>query len=481
MAGGRVLEASYPGNSRILECPPPLPPFPLAQALVPAPYIETVEGVVDEVPLPPPPVPSPWVLLNKSRVSFNWNDGQRSALDKIDRWSRGSDTFFALTGPAGTGKSTLLREVAERFSDATLTAMTGKAALRLAQLTDCETSTLHAKMYYPPKPGQGMKFTSLRETPDGDVLIDEASMMTPLVFRDLGRWGVRAILIGDPYQLPPVITGEELQELGDDYSVFAHVAGVELTEVMRNAGGVLRAATQVRETGRLCEQSDMDAVDEGYEYVRERSPIERAVDEFCNEPLDHLLITWSNRNRMRANALVRERINREGPLPDDGEPVLLKRNGQGHLNGEIVECGGFETGPTLGGSVRTLWMRIGKPSAMQEKILVSVDGGNREKGGEFFDGQMPWIENWKKYHAETKAMVLPDPTPISWGYCLTCHSAQGSEAKRVTVFLERGDVRSSNFRKLTTLPSGESAPFSARWVYTATTRGKRRATMIVGR
>lgn len=470
MAGGRVLEQSYPGNSRILQCPPPPPP-PLA--LVP--YAETVEGVVDDLPPPPPPAG-----FFKPRVSVNWNEGQRAALDAIERWKRGHSAFTALTGPAGAGKSTLLREVVESFTDVTLTAMTGKAALRVAQLTECNASTLHAKMYYPPQPGQGMKFTRLREAPSKYVVVDESSMMTPSVFRDFERWGVRAILVGDPYQLPPVITGEELQEFGEDYSVFSHVGGVELTEVMRSAGGVLRAATRVRETGQICEQSDMDAPDEGYEYVREHSPIERAVDEFCAKPIDHLLVTWKNSTRMNANRMIRERIGREGPLPDDGEPVLLKKNGQGHLNGEIVECGGFETGPTLGGSVRTLWMRVGRKPP-QEKILVSIDGGSKERGGEMFDGQMPWIENWKKYHVDLKKLVLPDPVPITWGYCGTCHSVQGSESKRVTVFLERSDVRSRNFRKPTTLPDGRIAPFSARFVYTATTRSKHHSILIVGK
>ena len=46
----------------------------------------------------------------------------------------------------------------------------------------------------------------------------------------------------------------------------------------------------------------------------------------------------------------------------------------------------------IGECLRTLWMRVlGGP-----KILVTVDGGNKEKGGEFFDGGQPWVENWKK-------------------------------------------------------------------------------------
>src|SRR6185295_16122576 len=177
-----------------------------------------------------------------------------------------------------------------------------------------------------------------------------SSMMTPGVFADLKKWGeygVRFILIGDAYQLPPVITGEEQKKFGEDYSVFAHVDGVALETVMRNAGGVLRAATKVRETGQICEQSDLDENGNGYEFIRHQRPSELAVDDYLANREDTLLITWKNSTRMGANKLVRAKLGHEGPLPDEGEPVLIRKNGQGYLNGEIVTCAGFETGPKL--------------------------------------------------------------------------------------------------------------------------------------
>ena len=256
--------------------------------------------------------------------------------------------------------------------------------------------------------------------------------------------------------------------------MFAHVRGAELKTVLRNAGGVLRAATQVRETGLLCAESHIDAPGEGYEFVKERDPIGRAVDDYLNDREDHLLVTWKNANRMQANRMIRERLGHEGPLPDDGEPVLIRRNGGGFLNGEIVECGGFETGPKVG-SMRTLWMKVGTGD-FQQRLLISFEGG---RDGEMFDGQMPWLEDWRQYHADLRRLKLDAPTPVTWGYCLTAHSAQGSEARRATVFLAHGDERNRNFNKETTLPSGEKARFSARFLYTALTRGKKSSQLII--
>lgn len=556
---------------------------------------------------------------------FAWTEEQEEALAQVDAWFDGDEPFFALTGPAGTGKSTIAREIVRRHDYCTLTAMTGKAALRLSQVTRQPTSTLHSKLYWPPKAGADLRFERLRDPPSAFVAVDECfdygqriltetgwqeigkvvnskiqtrvwarnpvtgqlelkpivrwlkkstdkallhinasrtnskrdgrsikctpehkvltptgyvragdlrvgdavvvrgrgltttvaavrsvglmkqrhqklppvydievadfhnyvagnivvsncSMMGPAVFRHLGQWGgARCLLIGDGFQLPAVIVGKEAKEYGDDWSVFTGLPGVRLDTVMRSVGGVLRAATRVRQTGEIERRSDLDAPCDGYEFASERFPLERAVEEYLADRDDHLLITWRNAVRMAANKLIREKLGHEGPLPDDGEPVLLKRNGQGRLNGEIVICGGFESGPMLG-SMQTLWMSI--PG--EERMLVSFEGGPKDKGGEMMDGQAPWIADWKAYHIDLTKKCLPEPVPITWARCLTCHSAQGGQARRTTVFLAKGDDRSTHFRKPTTLPWGETAPFSARFLYTAQTRSTKYTKMIVG-
>lgn len=414
--------------------------------------------------------------LPATAPSIVWTPEQQQVIDSFRRWrDENKSAFFAITGPAGSGKTTIMREVAAGVP----TAMTGKAALRLTQCTGQLASTLHKVLYFPPKTGNNVEFTDLRE-PEGDFYtVDESSMMTPAVFEHLQQWvakGVRFLLVGDAYQLPPVITGKEVQRHGEDYSVFAEVRGAALETVMRNAGGVLRAATKIRQTGMLEEKSDFDN-GLGYEFFSSRNVIEEAVERYCSQPNDHLLITWRNAVRMQANKMIRARFGHDGPLPDEGEPVLIRKNGQNFLNGEIVTCGGFEAGPKID-SMSTLWMSV-QGSAF--KLLVSYEGSPSDKGGEIFDGGTPWIQNFSKYHAALKRLGLPEPIPVTWGYTLTAHAAQGSEAERVTVFLANGDERNRNFCKTTTMPNGQTVPFLSRWLYTAITRSKKHATMMVGR
>lgn len=427
----------------------------------PLPVFEQAFDGFDE----PPPIPD--------EPAIQFTDEQERALVDIEKWYRESDEpFFALIGPAGSGKTTITREAIRRLGrSATLTAMTGKAALRLSQCAGEGATTLHKALYYPPKPGETVSFTRLREAPGPLVLVDEASMMTPAVFDHLHEWtwqGTKILLVGDAFQLPPVVTGDELKKHGEDYSVFSVVQGAHLETVMRAAGGVLRAATKVRETGEICRESD-----DGYEYLVSGQALEDAVEMWLAERDGHMLITWKNSVRMRANRLIRQKLGRSGRLPDVGEPVLIRKNGQGLLNGEIIEAGEFSKGPVLD-SLQTLWMTTNYGA----KVLVSIAGS---KDGEEMDGGQPWVQDWRKYHAALTREALPDPLPISWGYTLTAHAAQGSEERRVTVFLEKDDVRNKFFRKPTTLPDGRKVSQAARWVYTATTRSKSRTTMIVGK
>lgn len=142
---------------------------------------------------------------------------------------------FFLTGAGGTGKSYVTRSIVNALNkegkDVALTAMTGCAALLLGK----GAKTLHSWA------GIGLgkesadiivskikkSFKSKKNWLSMDCLIiDEVSMMTPDLLDKLdliGRGvrknmnkrpfgGLQVILVGDMYQLPPVVTGKDDQE-----------------------------------------------------------------------------------------------------------------------------------------------------------------------------------------------------------------------------------------------------------------------------
>ena len=151
------------------------------------------------------------------------NEGQRLAFERVQA---GQNIF--LTGPAGSGKSFLVKHIVEWASKENktiaITALTGCAALLLGQ----EAKTLHswagiglARESIDPlevivrKNGKAVR----RWRKAAILVVDEISMMSPELFDkldELGKrlrrspkpWGgLQLILCGDFFQLPPVSKG----------------------------------------------------------------------------------------------------------------------------------------------------------------------------------------------------------------------------------------------------------------------------------
>ena len=108
-------------------------------------------------------------------------------------------------------------------------------------------------------------------------------------------------------------------------------------------------------------------------------------------------------------------------------------------------------------------------------ILVNTQGKSEQ-----MDGFFPDLEDWKTYGKEFAISRMPEPIPITYGYVSTAHKAQGSEYRRVTVFLAGYDLGNDNFRKQTVLPNGDKMPFATRWLYTSLTRAKTQVDLILG-
>lgn len=403
------------------------------------------------------------------------NKGQKAAVDEIAAWFDGDPKPLSLAGPAGTGKSTLVGHLKTLLEQKTKdkvvwTATTGKAALRLRELGGRNASTLHRVLYQPPGDAtQRPTFLYPNKPPkEGTLLVvDEASMVSPEVWEHLGSWvkaGVRVLFVGDAFQLPPVM------EKGQDFSIFETVRGPHLTEVMRSGDDILYAATVLREEGRLLRESRGK-----YEY--QQSTMGRTISDWFSDQDGHALITWRNKIRMTANRVIRKAHGKVSSLPEEGEPLLIRKNGQGFLNGEIVEAYAIEPGVWLG-PVQT-HMLVVKDGAREHKLMVSCGGKD-----EPMDGAIPFLDpsSWKAY-VEAKGRGkdrMPDPTPITWGYALTCHAGQGSEWRRVTVYLGKDATTMKVFLKPSILPGGRTVPFWTRWLYTGLTRAKERATVVIG-
>lgn len=409
-------------------------------------------------------------------MDFEWTPEQKIAIDQLSGWATAKEQGLqlSLSGAAGTGKTTVLSAIKKHLEgkEVAWTAMTGKAALRMHEVVGVKATTLHSRLYQPPNKGsKGQLYFNRVKKPDARwVVIDESSMMPPKIYLDLQEWvmqGVRILYVGDGYQLPPVMSYKEIKEHGKDFSIFAKVDGPFLTRVMRSGDDIIKVATQLREENQIPKQNIGN-----YTIRRSGSPGMDAVGSFLNDNDDHILITWRNQMRMAANKLVRKRLGMEGILPNKGEPILMCKNGQGVLNGEIHFVDSITPGPSLGDEVTTNWVRTDEGNS----ILANTQGKD-----EVVDGSFPDIKSWKDYMMTVRRSEgQEEPIPITYGYVSTAHKAQGSEYGRVTVFLAAHDLANNHFRAMTTLPNGDKMSFATRWLYTSLTRAKNRVDLILG-
>lgn len=166
-----------------------------------------------------------------------WSGQQSAALDAVEEWlAHGNGTPFYLAGYAGTGKTTLAREIGRSAGDAVFAAFTGKAADVMRRKGCADATTIDSLIYIPqlavtcaasppcaviqscPAMRDGNRCQHRRErfigrtlnqqsaVADADlVVIDEVSMVGAQMGRDLLSFNTPVLVLGDSGQLPPIM------------------------------------------------------------------------------------------------------------------------------------------------------------------------------------------------------------------------------------------------------------------------------------
>lgn len=148
--------------------------------------------------------------------------------------------LLVLTGGPGTGKTTTLNGILEFYEKkglrVLLAAPTGRAAMRMSEVTGRQAKTVHRLLEVEWSDGDRQVFTRNIENPlEADaVIIDELSMIDTHLFANLLNalpLGCRLVMVGDSDQLPPVGTGNVLQDIISSELLPV----VALTEVFRQS------------------------------------------------------------------------------------------------------------------------------------------------------------------------------------------------------------------------------------------------------
>lgn len=371
---------------------------------------------------------------------MSWSPQQDAAIKEVGAWlaDPSGPQVFRLFGYAGTGKTTLAKELADAVAGKVLYAtFTGKAALVLRKKGCEDASTIHS-LIYKVEVDDLTGDAAFELNPDSDLkgaallIIDEVSMVGEELATDLLSYGTRVLVLGDPAQLPPV----------KDEGFFINAQpDVMLTEVHRQArdNPIIRMSMDIREGRRL------QPGRYGESLVARRSEIER-------ETLGELvigadqLICGLNRTRTSFNARIRTIKGLAGLSapwhPTAGDRLICLRNKR--------EKSLFNGG---------LWnaIEVADNGGSLSMVVASLDEDRDPVGIEVYQEFFSGDENTLDWRERRKS------DEFTFGWAITCHKSQGSQWDSVIIFDESGAFREA--RK--------------NWLYTAVTRAAERVTVIV--
>ena len=397
-------------------------------------------------------------------------DDQIKADKLIEDWFlHSTKQIFVLAGFAGTGKSTLLQHTVCNTlklvpdESAAFVTPTGKAATVLIR-KGVPASTLHRLIYQSITEekeielnGKKVKIEKLsfkrRESIDKSIrliILDEASMVSDPVLRDLTEFGVKLLLCGDNAQLPPV----------EGVNTYLRTPDYTLREIVRQQLGnpVIRLSELAREGkyipyGRYGE-SALVLSKRIFGGERRKNYLLKADQIICG----------INKTRKMINDEIRA-LRGLGALPQSGDKLICTLNNwEQFIDGEykfnlVNGIIGTAYDPFYDGSSGIGFMQFKPdflddfcPEALPFDLGIFLDGRYRYKHGDYFE----------KFNEEGEATGAFTLNRFEFGYCISCHKAQGSEFDNVVVFDESYAFKEDKNR----------------WLYTAVTRAKKKLVIL---
>ena len=374
--------------------------------------------------------------------------------------------IFAVTGRAGTGKTTILQQVYNELKKKVsrhlivLCAPTGRAAKRIQEATNIGAVTVHKLLEFP-RPGDGTieivgvedghapRRNKNRPLDQQVVLVDESSMIGPVLYKQImDALSPNAVIrfFGDNAQLPPVEEG-----VAPFRALCKSEYYIELTYNYRSDDEIIGNSLKILR-GRIPERNNR------FEIIYTENLIPALLD-YINEDFtkaNHQIIMTMRKGSygtVRTNPSLQIKFNPKGEFLkldrfDEKEPKLVVKTKDKFLwtkndynfnlfNGEIGEIDDVDT-------------------ESGDIILGITDRGHvhvppRAKG----------FGNYGQFYYDPRKQ-------LDLGYAVTTHKAQGSEFDTV-VYL------------MTSKGQGGMWMCSRNNLYTGVTRAKKHVTIICDR
>ncbi len=371
---------------------------------------------------------------------------QLKITENILDWFKSSKyQYTTLGGYAGTGKTTLLGYLCnylhkeDKKLKIAFCSYTGKATRvlnrKLVESKSINSSdfvgTIH-RLIYRAITDDDDNIVGWEKIPEEDfkydlIVVDEASMVTEDIWKDLLSFDAPILAVGDHGQLAPINSNFNLMEkpelkLEEIYRQEANNPIIKVSEIARKYGSI--PFEEFSRSVKKLNKVDPDTQD----------TLRDIFDSYNDETM---VLCGYNKTRINLNKAIRS-LHFDTPNPQVGDRVICLKNNR------IVDIFNGMTGTILDIA------RQGEDKLEYYDAEIALDYEDIPFWGKIS------IEQFNS--PEIVDRKLEEVNYFDFGYALTVHKAQGSQAKRVVVFEER-------------FPRMDDDTFR-RWLYTAVTRAE---------
>lgn len=380
------------------------------------------------------------------------SNDQKLALKSLLNWyGSKAGQFITLGGYAGTGKTTLIAILRQKLrsvdkkTKVAFVSYTGKASRVLKNKLEEQKAvdesdfvgTIHSLIYSPivndKKEITGWK---KKEVVEQDlIIIDEASMVSEAIWQDLLSFNRLVIAVGDHGQLPPIEGRFNLMER----------PLLKLTEIHRQArdNPIIQLSIWAREKGMI----PPGVYGKGIKKFNKRDSwvAQEVEEELKNYQQDTMVLCGYNRTRVELNKFIRNNLGFETSEPRNGDKVICLRN-----NHSLGIFNGMTGIISVIDSKNDDWWEaeIEMDDGVYYSGLVAKDQFGKTEGINFTQKRGRYLKG----------------DLFDFGYALTVHKAQGSQARKVILFEERfSKMNDEQWR---------------RWLYTGITRAEEELCII---
>ena len=396
------------------------------------------------------------------------NQKQQLAVEMYADWikypGRRKRPWFEIDGAAGTGKTYTVAEAIKYVGiDPELAgymAFVGKATLAL-RLNGLPAKTIHSTIYnlttdylrdengeYAFINGKKKLIQEFRKKPFEEInqqykqfVLDEGGMVGEKIGNDIISYGIPLMVLGDLAQLPPVMSKRMFLEAPD----------ITLTEIMR----------QEKDSPIIyLSQRAKNGMQIKYGVYGDKEciviPKDRLTDDYLRQA--DIVICGTNSMRDKINMYMRRYIHgitENYIVPDD--KLICRQNRWSMVLDEDVTLVngliGYVTSTNKESATRGCNMDISfRPEFYEKKEFPQIS----------IDNNYAFMNYADRCNID-RMSLLNGKTLFEFGYCITCHLAQGSQYDTVLVYVENG---------------GNSLYFR-QWLYTAITRAKKRLILVI--